>query len=351
MIIGQAGITAASGGGGIPPEGAVLFTECLYETIYDYNLTPWTGFYTLRTTYANGSGQTYTEDGIGEGFCYYPSGFLLLREGDYSDFYLSWDDGEGNTGSLFAGQLEPTDTYADGSGGAYTQGGGITWSYADGYIINESETIIVVLRHNNISYPDYYQLINKGCPESGTKVGTPFWYVDSGGGQLMQTFNDGYCGTYSSVWDGSLPYPVNGTTVGEEVDCDNTATDAVGTVFENVCGLTITTVNEYPSTETSFSIDSGLAPSGWHFTGLTIQVEYTDNSYVIYSYPDNLPINPWQYGYRISDGSGGVYIAAENAPAGMALSYNFDYYDSETETVINGNIAADGLGGYYFNGS
>lgn len=354
MIVGQAGIFASSSG--FPPNGTLLSSECVDLSPYMDSLGyEWTGsglFYTLRQTFANGSGGTYTEDTLGGGTCYLPYGWGLSQDFEGGDINLEWNDGT-NSGTFLAGSVTASYTYADGSGGTYTEGGIYTWGYDDYYVINDTftgsggiRTILRTVPPGSIEYEPYT------CEAYGTKSGSPYWDYNSS--SLYQNYHDGSCGTYSDAWDGNPPNPPPGTYVGSNYACDLATNDQLELFWSNICYTSNSYVTDWPETETSIDIDESTLPEGFAVTGIQVQPDFFETSYYVTN-ASAIDVYPWQYGPKVADGIGGFYIEPSFssphylsyvAPLGTVLSDTIPMYDVENNSYYNARIEADGSGGF-----
>lgn len=124
-----------------PASGTVISTECAYWSGNDAVGTFWEGNYLYRTTYANGSGGTYTSDSLGGGTCYLPYGYCIETGVTTGESTVSWS-GCSNSGTAVYSS-GTANVRADGSGSTYmeTTGG---WSAQYGDVIYDSGNSCVV---------------------------------------------------------------------------------------------------------------------------------------------------------------------------------------------------------------
>lgn len=333
MIVGQAGFAAAGKGSSFPPNGTLLSQSCEPWSGTDATNYSYSGNYLSTRVYANGTGGTYTETGLGADGCHLPYGFHFTSESTTNS--LSWS-GCSSSGTLANAYSDYSYSYADGEGGTISDSG-TSWdttTYPDGMVIyDDGAGCVVTVTADGSGSHGFYDVSTVSCPAYETKVGTPYWDGTSG---LLQDYADGTCGTFSLPWDGNPPCPVYGVQIGTPSNETNSILDAMGDYRD----VYVTTTPRANGSCGSYGDVVSTYPYQWAYSVGVFMDETVASSW----FDDEAnQIYAWLYGAtRQAEGDQGTtYKDYLQAPFGTTLSGGFIYGGSPSE------LRADGTGGYF----
>ena len=128
--------SCGGGGGGCDPYGTYLGSGCISTSGYDAAGNYWSNAWQYGNFYADGNCGSYSEVmGTNTNGCYYPYGYWMEYSYNYNNltWYVYDSCGSQVASSDFTFSYSFGGTRADGSGGAYADGG--DWNASYGYLI------------------------------------------------------------------------------------------------------------------------------------------------------------------------------------------------------------------------